>query len=435
MSERDVLTVDFFPEKNPFPQFTPEDYLKQTAEDMLHLLKDPASSPHIGRTFGSPVFNAFQKIAHLLSRATTPAPSPVRVPRVLEPFSSDPSQRVPVVLPKKNSFPSPPLPALNILHQLAQFVQHNPTIANKMQSVQHDPTIAGKMFHPVTGRPKNIDTLLRSLDSITWTTSLANEWARCAQGLSSNRPADKHVVGTNTIFFIRPHQVPAGRKVTYANFVCTMRPGKAERYRIHMTVGGDRLDAYQDVRSPAVGITDTKLHINSAISDAKNGARYCTGDLKDFFLCSIMKIFQYMRVHRRYIPQEILDAYALDDTHFDSKGYAYLEIRKGMYGLKEASILAYNQLKEHLALYSYAPVRVTPGLWRHNTRRTVFTLAVDDFGIKYFCKADADHLFSALKDKYELTQDWSGNNYLGLTLGWNYTAPPSLRRYLHAQIR
>jgi hypothetical protein len=115
-----------------------------------------------------------------------------------------------------------------------------------------------------------------------------------------------------------------------------MRPGKAEPYRIRMTVGGDRLDAYQDVRSPAVGITDTKLHINSTISDAKNGDRYCTGDLKDFFLCSNMKIFQYMRVHRKYVPPEILDEYGLDATYFDSKGYVYLEIRKGMYGLKEA---------------------------------------------------------------------------------------------------
>jgi hypothetical protein len=78
-----------------------------------------------------------------------------------------------------------------------------------------------------------------------------------------------------------------------------MRPGKAEPYRIRMTVGGDRLDAYQDVRSPAVGITDTKLHINSTISDAKDGARYCTGDLKDFFLVSQMKTFQHMRVHHR----------------------------------------------------------------------------------------------------------------------------------------
>jgi hypothetical protein len=122
------------------------------------------------------------------------------------------------------------------------------------------------------------------------------------------------------------------------------------------------------------------------------------------------------------VTQEIIDAYDITDDYYDSKGYVYLEIRKGMYGLKEASILAYDQLKEHLSHYGYAPVRYTPGLWRHNTRRTTFTLAVDDFGIKYFSKADADHLFAALHDKYALTKDWSGTSYLGITINWNYDA-------------
>jgi hypothetical protein len=201
-----------------------------------------------------------------------------------------------------------------------------------------------------------------------------------------------------------------------------MRPGKAKPYRIRMTVGGDKRDAFQEVHSPAIGITDTKLHLNSTISDAKHGARYCTGDLKDFFLCSDMPIYQYMRVHRKYVPHKILEEYAITASHFDSKGYVYLEIRKGMYGLKEASILAYDQLKDHLAPYGYAPVRLTPGLWKHNTRRTTFTLAVDDFGIKYFSNADADHLFSAIETRYSLTNDWSGSSYLGLTLRWNYAA-------------
>jgi len=35
-----------------------------------------------------------------------------------------------------------------------------------------------------------------------------------------------------------------------------------------MTVGGDRLYAYQDVLSPPVSILDAKTHINSTISDA-----------------------------------------------------------------------------------------------------------------------------------------------------------------------
>jgi hypothetical protein len=133
------------------------------------------------------------------------------------------------------------------------------------QSVQHDPSVAGKMFNPTTGRPETIDSLIRGPDKQIWITSLANEWGRCAQGVIKKRPISHQVTGNGTIFFIRPIEVPAGRKVTYANFVCTMRPGKAEPYRIRMTVGGDKLDAFQDVRSPAVGILDTKLHLNSTI--------------------------------------------------------------------------------------------------------------------------------------------------------------------------
>ena len=110
---------------------------------------------------------------------------------------------------------------------------------------------------------------------------------------------------------ILPNQVPPNRKVTYANFVCTMRPGKSEVYRVRMTVGGDRLDAYQDVRSPLVGLIDTKIHLNSTISNAHKGARYCTGDIKDFFLGSSMDTFQYMRVHKRYVPTAIIKEYNL----------------------------------------------------------------------------------------------------------------------------
>jgi hypothetical protein len=116
-----------------------------------------------------------------------------------------------------------------------------------------------------------------------------------------------------------------------------------------------------------------------------------------------------------------------------------------MSGLKEASALAYDQLKEHLAPCGCAPVRFTPGLWKPNERRTTFTLAVDDFGIKYFHKADADHLFSAPHDKHELTKDWTGTSYLGLTLNWNCKAghvdismpncvPKALAKFQHACI-
>jgi len=168
-----------------------------------------------------------------------------------------------------------------------------------------------------------------------------------------------------------------------------MCPNKSEVYRVRMTVGGNRLDTYQDVRSPAVSTLDAKLDINSTISDAHKGARYCTADIKDFFLCSTMQVYQYMRIHQCYIPPEVLDEYNLTSEHFDSKGFVYLKIRKGMYGLKEAAILAYDQLKDNLAKYGYIPFKHTPGMWHYATRQLTFTLAVDDFGIKYFSKQDA----------------------------------------------
>jgi hypothetical protein len=223
------------------------------------------------------------------------------------------------------------------------------------------------MFNPTTGPAETIETLLSGPGALVWTTSLANEWGRSTRGISTNRTAKTTIKGDHAMVFIKPHQVPHGRKVTYANFVCSMRPGKSEVYRIRMTIGGDRLEAFQDVRSTAVGIIDTKLHLNSTISDADEGARYATCDIKDLFLGSKMKVFQYMKVHRRYIPQEIIDEYGLTDADFDSKGYVYMEIQKGMYGLKEASILAHEQLCEHLRPYGYSPMPFTPGIWRHDT--------------------------------------------------------------------
>ena len=81
----------------------------------------------------------------------------------------------------------------------------------------------------------------------------------------------------------------------------------------------------------------------------------------------------------------------------DLSGYAYVEIRKGMYGLKEAGIISYKRLVRNLHPHGYAPVAHTPGLWNHTNLTTTFTLAVDDFGIKFFAADDATHLLDALR--------------------------------------
>jgi hypothetical protein len=450
MKERDVLTVNFFPQKIAFSKFTPEAHLKQIiAEDMLHLLQQPTASPTATPlAFVPSKLNAHAKTADVLRRATpspppmlpaqlppaAPLPAldpiltpPASVPRVLLPLAPAAPQRVPnalrcqaPILQSKKFHPNnkPSTFLLLHTHQLVnvspRFSTHRTQRLGLAQSyLQCDPTVAGKMCDPVTGRgAETSNTLLRGPNQPVWTHLSSNEWGRCAQGVSKNCPPDKHVIGDDTVCFIPPHRVPIGHKVTHANFVCTMGPGEAEPDRIRMTVGGDRSDAFQDARTPAACIVDISLHIASTVSDAKHGARCCTGDLENLFLVvSDMQIFQPMQAHRRCVPQEIIDACGLTDKHFDSKGHVHLEICKGMHGLKEASILAHDQLKAHLAPCGHAPVRFfTPGLWNGNAHRTTFTLAVDDFGIRYFSKTDADHPFSALHEKHALTKDWTGTS-------------------------
>ena len=104
----------------------------------------------------------------------------------------------------------------------------------------------------------------------------------------------------------------------------------------------------------------------------------------------------------------------------DSSGYVYVEIRKGMYGLKEAGIIAYKRLVRNLQPHGYTPVAHTPSLWNHTTLPTSSTLAVDHFGIQFFAADDATQLLDSLQDNYSITVDPSVSKYCGLTIKWKY---------------
>ena len=73
-------------------------------------------------------------------------------------------------------------------------------------------------------------------------------------------------------------------------------------------------------------------------------------------------------------------------------GRIYMKVSKGMYGLPQAGLLAQELLQERLAEHGYHQSKIIPGLWKHETRPIVFTLVVDDFGVKYVNKEDAEHL-------------------------------------------
>jgi hypothetical protein len=97
----------------------------------------------------------------------------------------------------------------------------------------------------------------------------------------------------------------------------------------------------------------------------------------------------------------------------------YIFIDKGMYGLLQAGRIANYLLMKRLAPHGYHSVEHTHGLWRHETRPVTFTLVVDDFGVKYLGREHANHLLNTLKKNYEVTEDWEGNMYCGISLDWD----------------
>ena len=264
---------------------------------------------------------------------------------------------------------------------------------------------------PTTGKEQTYRQVLQGPNAERWYANCVKEMGALAQGIN---PKDNN--GTNTIFFIKHTDVPQGKTPTYLRIAINYRPEKTDPFRVRFTAGGDRVQYSGNVSTPTADISTVKILLNSIIST--KGARCLGLDLKLFYLNHIMKIFEYMRIPVWCIPKVIMENYNLYPLVHN--GFVYCEIRKGMYGLPQAGRIAYEGLMEHLKPYGYAPVPHTPGLWRHESRPTLFTLIVDDFAVKYLSKDDANHLLDALKTKYEVEEDWDATLYSGMSIDWDY---------------
>jgi hypothetical protein len=172
-------------------------------------------------------------------------------------------------------------------------------------------------------------------------------------------------------------------------------------------VGSERLDYSGDVATSTAEITTFKIPIKSTLSTAD--AAMMMVDIKNYYLGTPLPRFEYMKMMLSQFPEEIVDKYNLGALAVD--GWVYIEIIKGMYVLKQVSILSNQLLQTRLEPFVYYPARHTPGLWLHKTRYIVFSLIVDDFAVKYVGKQHADHLRNALLKSYELTTDWAAKVY------------------------
>ncbi len=143
-----------------------------------------------------------------------------------------------------------------------------------------------------------------------------------------------------------------------------------------------------------------------------------TLDVKNFYLNTPMVRYEYVKIKVEDIPEEIIVKYNLHKK-VTGDGYVYIEIQKGMYGLPQAGILAQELLEKRLNEHGYSQSRAAPGLWTHKTRPISFTLVVKNFGVKYIWKENAMHLVNILKQHCEISEDWTGNKYIGITFDWD----------------
>ncbi len=158
-----------------------------------------------------------------------------------------------------------------------------------------------------TGKLLNNTQLMRSTKCReAWSLSSANEFGRLANGIGSRIKNP-----TNTIEFIFQHDVPIEwmKDVKYGQFLCTVRPEKADPNRTRFTVGGDRINYPGAVATPTAGMLVAKMLFNSVIST--KDARFMTMDILNFYLMTPLHRPEFIHMKLRNIPGKVREEYKL----------------------------------------------------------------------------------------------------------------------------
>jgi hypothetical protein len=197
--------------------------------------------------------------------------------------------------------------------------------AQRIQVVKNEVHQAMTVLDKATGKMLNYRQLMRHPTyKKDWQLSSSNEFGSLANGVGGR------IKGTNTIKFIRMQDVKKGRMkdVTYGQFLCLVRPEKAEPNQTRFVVGSDRINYPGEVGTPTVEILVVTILFNSVIS-TKN-ARFMTMDVANFYLMTPLSRPEYIRVSIRNIPEEIIQEYNLNSIVTD-EGMIYIEANRGMY--------------------------------------------------------------------------------------------------------
>ena len=157
---------------------------------------------------------------------------------------------------------------------------------------------------------------------------------------------------------------------------------KKDKNRVRVTAGGNIMDYSGELTTRTADITTFKLMWNSVVST--QNACYMCADTENFYLATSLDRPEYMQIEAKLVPQAFIDINNLSSNVY--KGFIYMKIVCGMYGLPQVGILANKLLKNVSRNMILFEVPHTPGLFTHKTRPIWCTLCVDDFGVKYVGK-------------------------------------------------
>jgi len=140
------------------------------------------------------------------------------------------------------------------------------------------------------------------------------------------------------------------KDVRYGQFVCTVRPEKAEPNRTGFTVRGNRINYPGAVATPTVEMLVAKMLFNSIIST--KDARFMTMDISNFYLMTLLHRPEFIRLKRGDIPDEVINEYKLREKP-TKNGSIYIRAKRGMYGLPQAGLLANKLLEKRFNKHGY----------------------------------------------------------------------------------
>jgi hypothetical protein len=238
----------------------------------------------------------------------------------------------------------------------------------------------------VDGKPLTYSSAKRGPDRLVWARAEAEEIVR--------------LILSGTIVPIAHTLVPQDRwdsnEIAYYDPVVKQKRNDdgSIQFQVQCTAGGNLLTVPYDVSARTASLDTVKLLIHSVIS---GNFSWMTIDIADFYMGTPLPAsrYEYLRIHADKITTSIMDQYNLTPLLYNR--YVYFEIRKCMYGLPQAGKLSQTRLIRHLSTHGYIKCANTPCLFRHVTRDIMFSLVVDDFGVRYTDQADADNLIKTLE--------------------------------------